>query len=91
MKRFFSSVVSCRLRALMFHLKNTMSICPRCATQFTCAMADQTGQACWCTALPVEPVLPIYPELASAEHPSCFCPVCLQEWKKVTSPPKENS
>ena len=63
-----------------------MSICPRCAAVFTCAMADQTGQSCWCVKLPVAPVLPIYP-LISAEQASCFCPVCLQEWHENNPPP----
>lgn len=67
-----------------------MSICPRCATQFTCAMADQTGQPCWCTTHPVEAVLPIYPELTQNDREKCFCPVCLREWKDINSPSKVN-
>jgi len=59
-----------------------MSICPRCAAQFTCAMADKTGEPCWCAALPAEPTLPIYPELGSGDDTRCVCPICLQEWKK---------
>ncbi|TDK65874.1 cysteine-rich CWC family protein [Sapientia aquatica] len=59
-----------------------MSICPRCASQFTCAMADNTGQPCWCTTLPIAPVLPIYPELAGQSGASCFCPICLKEWSQ---------
>ncbi|WP_105530769.1 cysteine-rich CWC family protein [Solimicrobium silvestre] len=66
-----------------------MSICPRCAAQFTCAMADQTGQPCWCAALPTEPVLPIYPELSLSEDARCFCPICLQEWKKSKASSKD--
>ncbi|MCH8621129.1 cysteine-rich CWC family protein [Undibacterium sp. TS12] len=57
-----------------------MSICPRCQTEFTCAMADNTGQACWCTALP-----PIsFANLPGGELKSealCFCPHCLPVWK----------
>ena len=57
-----------------------MSICPRCKTRFTCAMADCTNQPCWCAALP-----PIDAALLSTDKPdaqaSCFCPDCLPLWK----------
>jgi len=64
-----------------------MSVCPRCATQFTCAMAEQTGQPCWCARLPVAPRLPVYPELRQ-DQPRCFCPVCMQEWLNDQSLPE---
>jgi len=66
-----------------------MSICPRCAAQFTCAMADQTGQPCWCTKLPIEPVLPIYPAVAN-DQSLCFCPLCMQEWQQTKSLPEQS-
>ncbi|MBC3909538.1 cysteine-rich CWC family protein [Undibacterium umbellatum] len=57
-----------------------MSVCPRCQAEFTCAMADNTGQACWCTALP--PIA--FKKLPDGElkmDASCFCPHCLPLWK----------
>lgn len=65
-----------------------MSICPRCAATFTCAMADQTGQPCWCASLPFEPVLPIFPELtrtATGQPVTCVCPICMQQWQTLTA------
>ncbi|MFZ6757237.1 cysteine-rich CWC family protein [Undibacterium sp. Ji50W] len=57
-----------------------MSICPRCQTAFTCAMADQTGQPCWCTALP--PIaLSSLPDGKLNTDASCFCAQCLPQWK----------
>jgi len=57
-----------------------MSICPRCAASFTCAMADRTGEPCWCAKLPFQPNLPIYPELNLEKPASCVCPLCMQAW-----------
>ncbi|MET3119148.1 hypothetical protein AAKU64_003387 [Undibacterium sp. GrIS 1.8] len=57
-----------------------MSTCPRCQTSFTCAMADNTGQACWCVALPPIPLAQL-PEGKLDMDASCFCPQCLPEWK----------
>jgi hypothetical protein len=67
-----------------------MSVCPRCAAKFTCAMADQTGQPCWCATMPIEPVLPIYADVKNDEA-HCFCPVCMQEWQQTTQPNKTNA
>lgn len=57
-----------------------MSICPRCQAVFTCAMADNTGKDCWCTAIP-----PIafekLPDGKLEMDARCFCPTCLPEWK----------
>lgn len=48
-----------------------MSVCKRCGAPFTCAMADDTEEACWCTALPHAVVVP------QAGQASCWCPSCL--------------
>ncbi|MBC3885770.1 cysteine-rich CWC family protein [Undibacterium griseum] len=57
-----------------------MSRCPRCQAEFLCAMADQTGKPCWCTALP--PVdFSLLPEGKLNMDASCFCPACLPAWK----------
>jgi len=57
-----------------------MSICQRCHTEFTCAMADNTGQECWCTALP--PVdFSCFPDGKIPANASCLCPSCLPQWK----------
>lgn len=57
-----------------------MSTCPRCQTNFTCAMADNTGQECWCTALP--PIaFAALPDGVLNKDASCFCPQCLPVWK----------
>ena len=65
-----------------------MSVCSRCAAEFTCAMADQTGQPCWCAQLPLAPQLPIYPELMK-DQASCYCPVCMQEWLQKHAQPDQ--
>ena len=57
-----------------------MSVCPRCASKFICAMADNIGEQCWCTALP--PIA--FRKLPDGElkaDASCFCPQCLPVWK----------
>ncbi|MBI3284156.1 MAG: cysteine-rich CWC family protein [Burkholderiales bacterium] len=57
-----------------------MSTCPRCQTEFTCANADNTGQDCWCSALP--PVsFSHFPDGKLDMNASCFCPRCLPLWK----------
>jgi hypothetical protein len=47
-----------------------MSICTRCGAEFGCAMADGSGEPCWCTRLPA--VVPVPGEAAG-----CWCPACL--------------
>ncbi len=43
--------------------------CPRCAAEFVCGAAVETGR-CWCTELP--PIMPVTDE-------GCLCPNCLQK------------
>ncbi|MFZ6773831.1 cysteine-rich CWC family protein [Undibacterium sp. SXout7W] len=75
-----------------------MSICPRCKTLFTCAMADCTNQPCWCAALPpVDSALLSTDQSASEagsqenQQASCFCPTCLPLWKAEQSAKKTPS
>jgi hypothetical protein len=43
-------------------------------------MADNTGQECWCTALP--PVdFSCFPDGKIPANASCLCPICLPQWK----------
>lgn len=58
-----------------------MSTCPRCHADFTCAMADQTGQnaPCWCTQLaPLAPPDRVKKPGAAADA-VCYCPACLRQ------------
>jgi len=48
-----------------------MSACARCGAIFSCAMADNTPGACWCTALPA--AVPVPQEAAG-----CWCRTCLE-------------
>jgi len=48
-----------------------MSTCKRCGANFSCAMADNTAGACWCTALPAAVPLP-------QEAAGCWCRTCLE-------------
>lgn len=56
-----------------------MSICQRCQQTFTCAMADNTNQVCWCIALPKIP-MPLNKQGQIDKDASCFCPRCLPIW-----------
>jgi len=47
------------------------STCTRCGAAFSCAMAQQTGEACWCTALPAAVAVP-------QEAAGCWCRACLE-------------
>ena len=55
-----------------------MSLCTQCHTEFTCAMADQTGQTCWCAELPVVD-LSVLGTPQQAKNASCLCPACLHK------------
>ncbi|MFZ6847959.1 cysteine-rich CWC family protein [Undibacterium sp. RuRC25W] len=57
-----------------------MSICQRCQTQFVCAVADNTGQPCWCMVLPALDVS-VLPEGSVNPDATCLCAVCLPVWK----------
>jgi hypothetical protein len=48
-----------------------MSKCTRCGAAFSCAMADNTAGACWCTTLPAAVPLP-------QEAAGCWCRTCLE-------------
>ncbi|WP_414718771.1 cysteine-rich CWC family protein [Undibacterium sp.] len=63
-----------------------MSTCPRCNTQFTCCMADQTGQDCWCGAMPKLSLaeLPASSTVTIGQDAKCYCPACLHTWKAET-------
>lgn len=56
-----------------------MSICQRCQQKFTCAMADNTGQPCWCITLP-KVAMPRNEQGDIDVDASCFCPHCLPIW-----------
>jgi len=49
-----------------------MSACSRCGAVFSCAMADNADQPCWCTALPAAVPVP-------GQSASCWCPACLKQ------------
>jgi hypothetical protein len=49
-------------------------------------MADQTGQPCWCAALPVETQLPIYPELVVSDMQVAFARFACKSGRKIKSP-----
>ncbi|NDI84863.1 cysteine-rich CWC family protein [Undibacterium crateris] len=55
-----------------------MSQCARCAEPFTCAMADRTGQDCWCVSLPAIDTDSLQ-ILAARGLSSCLCPRCLPQ------------
>ncbi|HEX8477213.1 MAG TPA: cysteine-rich CWC family protein [Telluria sp.] len=67
-----------------------MSTCTRCGAIFSCAMADNTTGACWCTALPA--AVPVPQEAAG-----CWCRICLETHiadlsrTKLASPPQQQS
>ncbi|MES2150005.1 MAG: cysteine-rich CWC family protein [Pseudomonadota bacterium] len=48
-----------------------MSVCSRCGAQFGCALADGSGEPCWCTEFP--PVVPLPDQDAR-----CWCPAFLE-------------
>jgi hypothetical protein len=50
-----------------------MSLCARCGATFGCAMAEGTGEPCWCTRLP--PAVPVPPPGSAT---GCWCPACLE-------------
>jgi len=47
-----------------------MSHCTRCGAAFSCGMANQASEPCWCTTLPA--AVPVPEEAAG-----CWCPACL--------------
>ena len=60
-----------------------MSTCPSCNAQFSCCMDDQTGQDCWCGAMPALSLaeLPASSAIAIDQDAKCYCPACLRAWK----------
>jgi len=50
-----------------------MSICTRCGAEFGCAMARESPEPCWCTALPPAVAVP-------ADAVGCWCPACLRAY-----------
>jgi hypothetical protein len=48
-----------------------MSNCTLCGAAFSCAMADTTTGACWCTTLPAAVPLP-------QDAAGCWCRTCLE-------------
>ncbi|WP_332876069.1 cysteine-rich CWC family protein [Massilia sp. S19_KUP03_FR1] len=48
-----------------------VSTCTLCGAVFSCAMADNTPGACWCTTLPAAVPLP-------EEAGGCWCRPCLE-------------
>lgn len=71
-----------------------MSFCQRCQQNFTCAMADDTGEPCWCIALP-KVAMPRTSQGNIDLAASCYCPTCLPIWQaemaKVKTPDKNGS
>jgi hypothetical protein len=54
-------------------------------------MADNTGQACWCGALPPLELaqLPANQPGAGSDAATCYCPACLLAWRAELAAAKD--